>query len=436
MILLVLAALALPQDPGATPAALDGRWRGAVMREGAMLPLEVEFGDAGQPALIDVPTWGLYSMPVAATYEPPELLLPFGGSRIRLHVEPAAGAMRGHFLTGSEVPDENAMTVELTRILAPALPAVTTYEVRFTSADGVELAGTLALPAGEGPHPGIVLVQGRTYGSRDQFRSHAILAARRGIAGLAFDGRGTGGSGGVRGEHTLAHRLDDAEAALKLLRARPEVDAERVGMFGHSAGGWVIPIVALRSPPVAFLVLHSGPAEPLGDQQGHVFQELVRRSGIEPTEDELEAILAFYRTLATLAADSAPWSEIEPVVSAARATRWGPHVSLPEGLDNVNLAYYGRNPHDSTDALRATKTPVLALFGSEDFVVQTEFNVPLLEARLREAGNEEHRIVTFEGADHDLMIPASEDGAYRWQRRPPGYFELLFDWVGERTLQR
>jgi len=77
----------------------------------------------------------------------------------------------------------------------------------------------------------------------------------------------------------------------------PRVDASRVGLFGHSSGGWVVPIVALRSPPVAFLVLHSGPAEPLGDQQGHVFQELVRRSGIDPTDEELAEVLEFFRTL-------------------------------------------------------------------------------------------------------------------------------------------
>ena len=59
----------------------------------------------------------------------------------------------------------------------------------------------------------------------------------------------------------------------------------------------------------------------------------------------------------------------------------------------------------------------------------------LKDFTLNAAGNEEFEIVVFEGADHDLMIPEVEDGAFRWQRRPPGYFEVLFDWVGERAFQ-
>jgi dienelactone hydrolase len=329
------------------------------------------------------------------------------------------------------------MTIELTRVPAPLEPPIVVEEVHFTSADGVELAGTLALPAGPGPHPAIVLVQGRSYGPRDQFRGHAILAARRGIAALAFDGRGMGASGGSAEAVTLTNRLDDAQAALELLRGDARVDAERVGLFGHSSGGWVVPVVAQRAGPVAFLVLHSGPAEPLGEQQGRVMQVIIeQRSGRELDPSERASILACYSALSELSARQAPWSEIEPVVEAARAEPWAEHVRLPTSLDDANLDYYRRCPHDSTEALRATRAPVLALYGSDDFVVQVDVNAPLLEQHLRAAGNEDFEIVVFRGADHDLMIPEveAEGVPYRWQRRPPRYFETLLDWTTQRVL--
>jgi predicted acyl esterase len=95
-------------------------------------------------------------------------------------------------------------------------------EVRFTQpVAGFELAGTLTIPAGAGPFPGVVLISGsgtqdrnETIGAYQPFRDLADGLARRGIVVLRFDDRGAGDSGGEPVELSDATTLENAEDAL------------------------------------------------------------------------------------------------------------------------------------------------------------------------------------------------------------------------------
>ncbi|NMH98846.1 alpha/beta hydrolase family protein [Pseudonocardia acidicola] len=145
--------------------------------------------------------------------------------------------------------------------------------LRFDSA-GHTLAGTLALPEGDGPFPAVLLVSGSGPLDRNSDHrtmrfevsrqlAHALAAA--GLASLRYDKRGVGESPGDWREAGLFDNVDDAGAALAALAARPEVDAGRVLAAGHSEGALLVTAMAGRGAPVAGLVLLSGSATP-GEQ--------------------------------------------------------------------------------------------------------------------------------------------------------------------------
>ena len=113
-------------------------------------------------------------------------------------------------------------------------------------------------------------------GSGPQDRDEAILGhrpflvladylTRRGIAVLRADDRGVGKSGGVFGTATTIDFATDAEAGVAYLRTRPEIDAKKIGLVGHSEGGVIAPLVASRNPAVAFIVMMAGSGVP-GDE--------------------------------------------------------------------------------------------------------------------------------------------------------------------------
>jgi dipeptidyl aminopeptidase/acylaminoacyl peptidase len=121
------------------------------------------------------------------------------------------------------------------------------------------MSGTLLRPAGEGHYPGIVLLHGSGPGPRQQLRMFAERFARLGFAALIFDKRGSGASEGSWTEESLDDLADDALAATAFLKVQPGIDSDRVGIWGISQAGWVIPHAAARAPGTfAFAIVVTG----------------------------------------------------------------------------------------------------------------------------------------------------------------------------------
>ncbi len=147
-------------------------------------------------------------------------------------------------------------------------------ETLTLASTGAQLAATLHLPAGTGPFPAAVLVHGSGRISGDQMASgHGYPLLSRGIAVLAYDKRGVGGSTGEytgigpgNSEKMFDLLASDALAAVEALANRRDIDAGRIGIFGVSQAGWIAPLAASRSDRVAFVVLLSGPAVTVGEE--------------------------------------------------------------------------------------------------------------------------------------------------------------------------
>lgn len=167
-------------------------------------------------------------------------------------------------------------------------------EVRFQS--GCEtLAGTLYLPRSEGPHPAVAFVHGSGEAHRLGFGGGWITTplVEAGIAVLAYDKRGVGESEGAccPGDDGAFDAIaTDAAAAVDLLRFREDIDHSHIGLLGVSQAGWVIPIVADRSPDVAFTVIFSGSAVSIGEEI--LYSELTGEDDSTPPDHSPEEIAA------------------------------------------------------------------------------------------------------------------------------------------------
>jgi len=108
--------------------------------------------------------------------------------------------------------------------------------------EGQRIAGTLHLPDGTGPHPGVVLCHGFT-GMRIEAHFLFVKMSRAlegaGFASLRFDFRGSGESEGEFRDMTVEAEVSDALKAVDVFCKMPEVDEARVGVIGLSLGGFV-----------------------------------------------------------------------------------------------------------------------------------------------------------------------------------------------------
>ncbi len=154
-------------------------------------------------------------------------------------------------------------------------------EIPLTLNEGGDypLDAILARPNGDGLFPAVVLVHGSGPSDRDEtiggnkvFRDIAWGLASRGVMVLRYDKRTQvyGRKMNIRTLTVQNETIDDAVAALKLLRGRPDTDTSRLILLGHSLGAGLAPEIAATAGGVDGVVMLAPFARPLevviGDQ--------------------------------------------------------------------------------------------------------------------------------------------------------------------------
>ncbi|MEU0173900.1 alpha/beta fold hydrolase [Streptomyces massasporeus] len=122
-------------------------------------------------------------------------------------------------------------------------------EVEFPGEDGNKLAAWLYLPARPGPHPAVTMAHGFAATREHGLDRFARVFADAGFVVLVHDHRGFGGSSGVpRHDVDPWAQIADWRRAVSFLETRPEVDPERIGIWGTSyAGGHAVILGATDS---------------------------------------------------------------------------------------------------------------------------------------------------------------------------------------------
>ncbi len=122
----------------------------------------------------------------------------------------------------------------------------------YATHDSVALAGDLYLPRGAGPFPVLVGVHGGGWvqGVRGQFQHWGRYLASHGVALFAISYRLA-----TKGQKTFPHAVQDVLAAVQFVRGNAKdfnLAPERVGIFGHSAGGNLGALAALGGKGTLF----------------------------------------------------------------------------------------------------------------------------------------------------------------------------------------
>jgi uncharacterized protein len=225
---------------------------------------------------------------------------------------------------------------------------------------GIRLAYTLDLPTGTGPFPAIVMGHGSGTVTRHQGSSLARPLVDAGFAVLRYDKRGVGDSEGVyeiagnvaNSERVFSILAGDMLAGVEFLKTRRDVDPARIGLFGVSQAGWIIPLAASRSSNVQFMILVVGPTVSVGVEN-------------------------YYSSL----------------------VEFSPSASLDEAYARSRV-YPGPHGYDPRSTLESLSTPGLWLLGGADRSIPTPLTVEALQS-LQHSGRP-YRWIVYPGAGHDL----------------------------------
>jgi fermentation-respiration switch protein FrsA (DUF1100 family) len=118
--------------------------------------------------------------------------------------------------------------------------------VNFFSEE-TRMEGDLFLPSdlkANQRRPGVVLCHGFTGVRSLILGDYAKIFAEAGFVALTFDYRGYGGSEGIRRRLIPMEQIDDIRNTISFLETVPEVDPDRIGLWGTSFGGANAPYTA------------------------------------------------------------------------------------------------------------------------------------------------------------------------------------------------
>ncbi len=292
---------------------------------------------------------------------------------------------------------------------------------------GIQIGGTLTIPAGAGRHPAVVLITGSGSQDRDEtlfgHKPFLVIAdhlTRRGIAVLRLDDRGVGQTTGDPTTATVEDHVTDVEAGLAFLTTQPEIDPHRIGLIGHSEGGVIAAVVAAKS---------SGPAGPRPNSAGPSSADVafvVSLAGPAVSGAELNPM----QVRALLTASNAPAPIVDEIVFGQQALMKllvanAPEQDLRDAIKQLAIVAVELTPGAKPDDLAAQKTaaqelvpllspwfrswakldpalhlakidvPILILIGDKDLQVPAAAN--LERARVALAGNPNARFEQLPG---------------------------------------
>jgi pimeloyl-ACP methyl ester carboxylesterase len=340
---------------------------------------------------------------------------------------------------------------------------------------GIKLAGTLTVPRGRGPFPAVVLLTGSGPQDRDEsllgHKPFLVLSdylTRRGIAVLRLDDRGVGGSGGDTMKTTLNEEADDALAAVAFLKTRQEIDPGKIGLAGHSEGGYIAPLAASRSRDVAFVVLLAGPglsAEEVMYLQGQAILKAMGagKSALKAQREVQGKIFAILKKekdndrARKLIVESVLDGQLGPAAKKGKqppglvagglqsALTWVRRQALDplvagqlQGQLNMMLTPWFRDMmlYDPRPALEKVRVPVLALIGEKDVQVPPRENFKALRAALEAAGNKDFTLKEMPGLNH--LFQTCKTGSVGEYARieetfAPAALEEVARWIRQRT---
>jgi dienelactone hydrolase len=329
------------------------------------------------------------------------VILTIAGQRQHYRVDPAGRILSGtielqpYALTRASAEETAKITfglpstkpAEKADYSAPPGATYTAEEVSFKGPGGITLGGTLTKPKNaRGPLPAVVTITGSGQEDRDEyvplaggvrlFKQVADTLSRVGIAVLRLDDRGFGASTGDFAKSNTADFADDTRAAVAWLRARGDIDPNRIALVGHSEGGMIAPMVASTDPNLRAIVTVAGPGVQMLDLL--LFQQ---RWAL----DHNPALTAAQRDSLAIISRAA----LAPEKQTIPSMKWW-------------LSY------DIRPAATKVKAATLILQGATDRQVPVE-NAEKLAALIRSGGNKDVTVRIFPTTDHLMLEDPTGD---------------------------
>lgn len=280
-------------------------------------------------------------------------------------------------------------------------------EAFFVVSGGLKLEADLFIPNGGAdqkpavvfsPGSGDALYQNYSKGFIETFILDQFL--QNDFAVLLINKRGMGQSEGNYVKNSVNGRADDLFAAVQSIQSHPKIDAENIGLVGHSQGGWVVTQAAADHPDIAFFISLAGPTTTMRENAADNAYHAGVCQGMEG--EELDAWLQERS------------EDIDLSIKIGDLTNFGMF-----GFDARNMGY------DPQLALQTIQVPGLLVYAENDSLVTPSLNIEQLDEIFSGEVPDHLSTVVIEDATHSFTLSDTVCVSYEERTQLPQSEEVV-----------
>ena len=241
----------------------------------------------------------------------------------------------------------------------------------------------------------------------------------RGIAVARFDRRGY--------DVPFGEQVSDTLDVIADLRARPEIDDTRIGLWGFSQGAWIAPLVASRSDHVRFLVLIASVGVTPAEQMLYGTAKHVRDAG--HGDEAADRVSRTRRIVDEWRRGRVPIEVAQRAVDEIASEKWFDLAYVHRDLSQAGA--WPDMDFDPTAIFAKVKVPVLLFYGEDDEWQPIDASVAAWRASAERAGNRDVTVARVRGSGHAPTL----GGLQTIDAVSPEYERTLIEWVARVTRQ-
>ena len=300
-------------------------------------------------------------------------------------------------------------------------------DTSFKSGDS-RIACRIYIPYGTVKCPGVIFMHGS--GAEGMFANQffAEHLASKGIITLIQDKRGVGRSTGKWQTSSFETLASDHINAIQFLKTFKRVNPKQIGIYGHSQGGTIAPLVASRSGDIAFVIAAEGVGDTVYKQDLYRTANNLKSNGFSP-EDVMEAI-NYYKLWLDIARKGTGYDKIDSLSQAAKNRKWSDWVEIPPKDHWIWKYYLNIGNFNSLEYWKMISVPVLLVYGEDDQIEDIRNYIQNIDRVLIDhAHNGDVTQVILPKAQHNLCVSPGKNEPFFWWYISPGYPDLIASWI-------
>lgn len=406
-----------------------GYWSGTMDREGRLMKISIEL------KTLKGATTGFYNAATQRASGIPLDSVTVAGDSVKFQLMSEPVTYFSCRVTGNKITGEFTQegftkgVVSLAHSARPVVP-YTFLDTSFSSSSH-RIACRIYFPAGKGPFPALVFLHGSGGEGMLANQYLAEYLASKGIVTLIQDKQGVGKSTGDWTKASFDALADDYAQSVDLLKVFGKVNKHQIGIYGHSQGATLSPLVASRSKSVSFIIAAAAIGDSVYKQDLYRVENNLKANGF--TSTEIKEAMQYYSQWLDMARTGTKFDNLDSLNKASKDKKWFEWVEAPPREHWIWAYYLQTGNYNSLDYWPKVCVPVMLVYGENDQIENVPYYLQSIDSAVHQAGHvTDITELILPKAQHNLCVVPGKDEKFFWWYLSRGYEDLIAGWVKYR----